>query len=75
VLCTLTLEIVDVVYIDARPSSVAVDSGAGRLYVADYTGAVTVFSVASAVVSPYSQSAVTEPIVVPDVEDLEAASA
>ena len=66
VLCTLTLEIVDAVNIDARPSSVAVDSDSGRLYVADYAGGVTAFSVASAMPSLYSQIVATEPIPVPD---------
>ncbi len=41
VLCTLTLKIVNRVKVDARPSCVAVDSDAGRLYVADYAGGVT----------------------------------
>ena len=41
VLCTLTLKIVNRVTVDARPSCVAVDSDAGRLYVADYSGGVT----------------------------------
>ena len=46
VLCTLSLEVVNTVTVDARPSCVAVDSDGGRLYVADYAGDVTVFSVA-----------------------------
>jgi len=75
VLDTLTLEVVNAVNLDARPSSVAVDSDSGRLYVADYTGGVTVFSVAPATPSLYSQLVATDPIPIPDVTDLEVAPA
>ncbi len=62
VLCTLTLEIVNKIKVDARPSCVAVDSEAGRLYVADCAGGVTALSVASAMPLLYSQFVETDPI-------------
>ncbi len=71
VLCTLTLKIVNRVQVDARPSCVAVDSDAGRLYVADYAGGVTELSVASAMPLLYSQFVATDPIYVPQAAELE----
>ena len=47
VLCTITNEIVDRVAVGAHPSCVAVGPHGDRLYVADYSGALTVFAVAS----------------------------
>ncbi|MCW2564486.1 MAG: hypothetical protein JWQ31_3046 [Mycobacterium sp.] len=47
VLCTLSHEVVNTVTVDARPSCVAVSFDGGRLYVADYAGDVSAFSVAS----------------------------
>jgi YVTN family beta-propeller protein len=75
VLCTLTLKIVDTVKLDVRPSCVAVDSEAGRLYVADYAGGVTAFSVASAMPLLYSQFVETDPIFVLQAAELEPATA
>jgi YVTN family beta-propeller protein len=71
VLCTLTLKIVNRVKLDARPSCVAVDSDAGRLYVADYAGGVTALSVASAMPLLYSQFVETDPTYVPQGAELE----
>ncbi len=62
VLCTLSLEIVDSLSVDARPSCVTLGSGGSRLYVADYSGAVHVFSVASAIEMEYSKFLATDPI-------------
>ena len=62
VLCTLTLKIVNKIKVDARPSCVAVDSEAGRLYVADYAGGLTALSVASGTPLLYSQFVETDPI-------------
>jgi YVTN family beta-propeller protein len=74
VLCTLTLKIVNRVQVDARPSCVAVDSDAGRLYVADYAGGVTQLSVESAKPLLYSQFVATNPIYVPQAVELEPAA-
>ena len=71
VLCTLTLKIVNKVKLDARPSCVAVDSDAGRLYVADYAGGVTGLSVEAARPLLYSQFVATDPIYAPQAADLE----
>jgi YVTN family beta-propeller protein len=65
VLCTLTLEVVNTVTVDARPSCVAVDSNGDRLYVADYAGEVTAFSVQSMLPLLYSQFMATDRIAVP----------
>ena len=74
VLCTLTLKIVNKVKLDARPSCVAVDSDAGRLYVADYAGGVTGLSVEAARPLLYSQFVATDPIYVPQAAELEPVS-
>lgn len=71
VLCTLTLKIVNRVKLDARPSCVAVDSEAGRLYVADYAGGVTAVSVASAMPLLYSEFVQTDPIFAAQAAELE----
>ena len=55
VLCTLTHEVVTTVSVDARPSCVTVDSDGDRLYVADYAGEVSAFSIASTLPLLYSQ--------------------
>jgi YVTN family beta-propeller protein len=75
VLCTLSLEVVDTVTVSARPSSVAVGPDGGRLYVADYAGGVTAFTVASGMPLLYSQFMATDPISVPEVRELEPATA
>jgi DNA-binding beta-propeller fold protein YncE len=74
VLCMLSLEVVNTVKVDARPAGVAVDSNGGRLYVADYSGGVTVFSVASAMPMLYSEFMSTDPIRVPEARELEPAT-
>jgi DNA-binding beta-propeller fold protein YncE len=75
VLCTLSHEVVTTVTVDARPSSVAVDSDGGRLYIADYAGDVAAFSVAS--ISPllYSQLVATKPIALRGARELAPANA
>ena len=62
VLCTRTLEIVDKLTFDARPSCVAIDSEAGRLYVANYAGEVTAMSVAAAMPLLFEEFMATDPI-------------
>jgi YVTN family beta-propeller protein len=75
VLCTLSHEVVTTVTVDARPSCVTVDSDGGRLYVADYAGDVTLFSVASTLPLLYSQLVATEPIALAAPRELEPATA
>ena len=74
VLCTLSHEVVTIVTVDARPSCVAADSDGGRLYVADYAGDVSVFSVASTLPQVYSQFLATEPIALPETRELKASA-
>lgn len=62
VVCTLTLEVVDSLSIGTRPSCVAVGADGCGLFIADYTGAVTVFSVESTIEMMYSQFLATDPI-------------
>ena len=47
VMCMITNEIVDAIAVGTQPSCVAVSPRGGRLYVADYSGVVTAFAVAS----------------------------
>jgi YVTN family beta-propeller protein len=75
VVCTLTHKVVTSVTVDSRPSCVAVDSDGRQLYVADYAGAVTAFSVASTVPLLYSQRAATDPMALPDAREPERAPA
>jgi YVTN family beta-propeller protein len=75
VLCTLSHEVVTTVTVDARPSCVTVDSDGGRLYVADYAGDVSVFTIASALPLLYSQLVATEPIAQAKPRELERAFA
>ena len=75
VLCTLSLEVVNTVTVDARPSCVAVNSDGDRLYVADYAGGVSAFSIASALPLLYSQFMATDPIALPELRELEPAPA
>jgi DNA-binding beta-propeller fold protein YncE len=75
VVCTLSHEVVTAFSVDARPSCVAVDSVGGRLVVADYSGDVTVFTVASTLPQLYSQLVATGPIALSARRELEAASA
>lgn len=74
VLCTLTLDVLDTFAVSAQPSCVAVDSHGGRLHVADYAGGVTVFAVDATMPLMYSQFMATDPIVVPEIRELEPAT-
>src|SRR5258707_221817 len=65
VLCTLSHEVVNTVTVDARPSCVAVNYDGGRLYVADYAGDVSAFSIASALPLLYSQLVATDAFALP----------
>lgn len=71
VLCTLSLKVVDTVTVSARPSCVAVSADGARLHVADYAGEVTVYSVATTMPLLYSHFVATDPIVVPQVPELQ----
>jgi len=64
VLCTLSLEVLDSLSVDARPSCVASGVDGSQLYVADYSGAVNVFAVESTMEVLYSQFLATDPIAV-----------
>lgn len=75
VLCTLNLEVVNFVTVNARPSCVAVSPHGDRLHVADYAGGVTVFAVTSTLPLLSSQFMATDPIAVPQPRKLEPASA
>ncbi|MGE2719219.1 hypothetical protein [Mycolicibacterium celeriflavum] len=75
VLCTLTLKIVDTITVSERPSCVTVDSRAGRLYVADYAGGVTMFAVDATLPLLYSEFVATDPIVAPEMRELETVTA
>ncbi|MDG4665984.1 YncE family protein [Mycobacterium sp. 236(2023)] len=62
VLCTLTLDVIDSLKVDARPACVTQGEDASRLYIADYAGGVSAFSVESPIESLYSQFMATDPI-------------
>ena len=64
VLCTLRLEVVESLTVEARPSCVALAADGARLYVADYSGAVTTFAVSSTIEDLYTQMVATDPIIV-----------
>lgn len=71
VLCTLTHKVIDTLTVGARPSSVAVGAGGTRLNVADYTGVVSAYHVETATPLMYSDFVATDPIVMPEVVDLD----
>lgn len=75
VLCTESMEIVDSVSCDARPSCVALSADGSKLHVADYSGAVHVFSVESTIEMLYSQFLATDPIALSAPRALEAVTA
>jgi DNA-binding beta-propeller fold protein YncE len=75
VACTLTHQIVDTVSIGVRPAGVAVDRDGGRLYVADYTGRVTSFTVETSMPLLYPHFMATDPIAMPEVRELQRATA
>jgi DNA-binding beta-propeller fold protein YncE len=75
VLCTLSLEVVNSITIDARPSCVAVSSEGDRLAIADYAGGVTVFTIASSMPMLYSQFIATSPLALRELHETEPASA
>src|SRR6476659_1936291 len=76
VLCTLTHEVVTTVSVGALPSCATVDSDGDRLYVADYAGEVSAFSIASTLTPLYSQLiASTDPRALRASRELEVASA
>ncbi|WP_233213640.1 YncE family protein [Mycobacterium hubeiense] len=64
VLCALTNELLETVQVGARPSCVAATRD--RLYVADYSGGISVFSVSTESPMLYSQFLATDPIAVPE---------
>ena len=75
VLCTLSLEVVNTVTVDARPSCAAVNFDGDRLYVADYAGDVSAFSIASNLRLVDSQFAATDAFALPQQRELEPATA
>lgn len=76
VLCTLSLEVVDSLSVPARPSCVALDDDGSHLYVADYSGVVSVFGVESTIEKLYSEFLATDPIAlsVPRARELQPAA-
>jgi YVTN family beta-propeller protein len=68
VLCTLSHEVVNTITVDARPSCVSVNFDGGLLYVADYSGDVSAFSIASIMPLRYSQSVATDRIALRELE-------
>ncbi len=76
VLCTLSLEVVASLSVDARPSCVAFDDDGSHLYVADYSGVVSVFTVESTIEKLYSEFLATDPIAlsVPRARELQPAA-
>ncbi|PRC50226.1 hypothetical protein C6A85_70580, partial [Mycobacterium sp. ITM-2017-0098] len=54
--------IVDALKVDARPSCAAQGLEGSRLFIADYSGAVSVFSVESSIEALYSQFLATDPV-------------
>jgi YVTN family beta-propeller protein len=75
VLCTLSHEVVNAFTVDARPSCVATSFDGGWLYVADYTGDVSVFSVTSTIPQLYVHFGVTDQIALRELRELEPATA
>jgi YVTN family beta-propeller protein len=74
VLCTLTHDVVSTVTVDARPSCVALDSDGDRLYVADFAGEVTAFSVDSTMPLLYSQLMAIDRLALAESRELEPAT-
>ena len=75
VVCTLSLEVVNTVTVDARPTCAAVNFDGGKLYVADYAGDVSAFSIASTMPLLHSNFVATDPIALPELRELEPATA
>jgi len=71
VLCLITNEIVDTLTIDAQPSCVATSPDGNRLYVADYSGRVTVFAVAAR--APFDDVLDVETVALAEMRELEPA--
>ena len=76
VLCALSLEIVDSLPFEARPSCVALGKDGSHLYVADYSGIVHKYSVESTIEKLYSHFLATDPIAlsVPRARELQTAA-
>ncbi|MGE2833922.1 hypothetical protein [Mycobacterium sp. SMC-4] len=62
VVCALSLDVIDSLKIDARPSCVAQKLDGSQLFVADYSGSVNVFAVESTLEELYSQIVATDAI-------------
>ncbi|WP_260760042.1 YncE family protein [Mycobacterium sp. SMC-4] len=62
VVCALSLDVIDSLQTEARPSCVAQRADGSRLFVADYSGAVNVFAVESTLQDLYSELLATDPI-------------
>jgi YVTN family beta-propeller protein len=75
VLCTATREIVDAVNIQAEPSCVTESRDGKRLFIADYDGRVTAFSVASTTESLLAKMMAPEALELPGLRELAPAGA
>lgn len=62
VVCALSLEIIDSLRTDARPSCVAQKRDGSQLFVADYSGSVNIFAVESTLEELYTQIVATDAI-------------
>lgn len=71
VLCTLTQDVTGIITVGTRPSCVIESRGGSYLYVADYSGAVTVISMASTTASPVHRTVGDEIVAEPDLPQLE----
>jgi YVTN family beta-propeller protein len=71
VLCTATREIIDTIDIGAEPSCIAESRDGKRLFVADYDGGVTAFSVASTTESLLAKMMTPEALELPALRELE----
>ncbi len=72
---TQSHEVVNTLTVDARPSCVALNCDGSTLYVADYAGGVTAFTVASTTPLLYSQFMATDSVALPQPRALEIAQA
>lgn len=71
VVCTNTHQVVDQIDADVAPSCVAESADGSRLYVADYDGRITLYSVASATPSLLDRMSTPEALAGPAIRELE----
>lgn len=75
VLCTATREIIDTITVGAEPACVVESRDGKRVFVADYTGAVTAFSIASTTESLLAKMMTPAALELPELRELEPAGA